>query len=51
MEHHADFAVPVVHKLVVETQHERPYGDGCVGGRVLALGWWVDPGAGDSGED
>ena len=50
MEHHADFAVPVVQRLVVETEHERPRG-GRVRGRVLALGWWVDPEAGQGGEE
>ena len=49
MEHHADFAIPVAQHLVVETDYARPDG-GLVAGRVLALGWWVDPGAGDSGE-
>ena len=42
MEHHADFAIPVTQKLVVETDYERPGGGGTIGGPVLALGWWVD---------
>jgi hypothetical protein len=50
VEHHADFAVPVTQALHVETDYERPDG-GVVAGPVLALGWWVDPRAGDSGEE
>ena len=42
MEHHADFAVPVLHRLRLETSHDRPDGSGKVAGRALALGWWVD---------
>ena len=42
MEHHADFAIPVTQKLVVETDYERPKGEGTIGGPVLALGWWVE---------
>ncbi len=50
MQHHADFAVPVTQRLVVETDHERPGGGGTIAGAVLALGWWVDASAGESGE-
>jgi hypothetical protein len=47
VEHHADFAVPVVRRLRVETSRELPDADGeTVSGPVLALGWWVDPAAG-----
>lgn len=49
MEHHADFAVPCTHGLLVETDYERPDG-GLVAGRVLAFGWWVDPDAGAAAE-
>jgi hypothetical protein len=49
VEHHADFAIPCPHRLFVETSYERPDG-GLVTGRVLALGWWVDPEAGASGQ-
>lgn len=37
--HHADFAIPVTHVLEVTTSSG-------VTGRVIALGWWVDPDAG-----
>jgi hypothetical protein len=50
VEHHADFAVPVLRRLRVETARARPTGDGTVAGDVLALGWWVDPEAGAGGE-
>jgi hypothetical protein len=53
VEHHADFAVPVVRKLRVETSRELPGADReTVAGPVLALGWWVDPdaGTGDAAE-
>ena len=42
MEHHADFAVPVAPTASSSTAP--------LGGRVLALGWWDDRGAGDSGQ-
>jgi hypothetical protein len=42
VEHHADFAIPLAQTLVVETDHQRPNGDGTIAGPVLALGWWVD---------
>jgi hypothetical protein len=52
MEHHADFAIPVTRRLVVETDYARPNGGGTIGGPVLALGWWVDkPGSEPSGEE
>jgi hypothetical protein len=47
---HPDFAVPLVQRLVVETSEPRPSGSGNVGGPALALGWYVDPTAGESGE-
>lgn len=50
MEHHADFAVPVTHRLWVETSVERPDGLGTFAGWVISLGWWVDPGQTDPGE-
>ena len=42
MEHHADFAIPVAQRLLVETDYDRPDGDGRVAGRAIALGWWFD---------
>lgn len=45
MEHHADFAVPVTHDLEVETSADPGDGLPVLAGRVIALGWWVDPGA------
>jgi hypothetical protein len=51
MEHHADFAIPVSHRLVIETDYDRPAGGGKVAGRAIALGWWVDqPGSPPSTE-
>jgi hypothetical protein len=50
VEHHADFAVPVLRRLRVETTRELTDG-GEVGGLVLALGWWVDPDAGTGDDD
>jgi hypothetical protein len=47
---HADFAIPVTQPLVVETDHDRPGGDGTIGGPVLALGWWVEQ-PGDSRQE
>lgn len=41
-EHHADFAVPITHRLWIETNAARRSG-GKVRGYALALGWWVDP--------
>jgi hypothetical protein len=43
VEHHADFAIPVSQKLDVETSADPGDGGPTVAGRVLALGWWVDP--------
>ncbi len=51
MEHHADFAVPVTQRLVLETNHDRPDGAGKIAGRALALGWWVDAGGPPAGEE
>jgi hypothetical protein len=42
VEHHADFAIPVTQRLVVETDYDRPNGGGTIGGPVLALDWWVE---------
>lgn len=50
MEHHADVAVPVTKPLRVRTSVPRPVGEGTVEGEVIAIGWWVDPGAGDGTE-
>jgi len=47
MEHHADFAVPVSQKLDVETTADPGDGRPAIAGRVIALGWWVVPGASD----
>ena len=44
MIHHADFAVPVTQPLSIETDLDRPEGEGKIVGRAIALGWWVDPG-------
>ncbi len=48
IEHHADFAVPITHRLWLETTVPRRNGSGEIAGWGLALGWWVDPG--QSGE-
>lgn len=50
MEAHADFAVPVSQKLEVETSADPGDGKRPIAGRVLALGWWVDPSASEDGE-
>jgi hypothetical protein len=50
IEHHADFAVPITHRLWLETSVEHPDGAGPVQGWAIALGWWVDPGRSDPGE-
>lgn len=44
MEHHADFAVPITHRLWIETTLPRAHGGGTIGGRAIALGWWVESG-------
>jgi hypothetical protein len=36
--HHADFAIPVAQNVTIRTSSG-------VAGRVIALGWWVDPDA------
>jgi hypothetical protein len=46
VEHHADFAVPVSQKLEVETSADPGDGKPRIAGRVIALGWWIDSGAG-----
>jgi hypothetical protein len=50
MDPHPDFAVALVRRLAVETAEPRPGGDGHVRGPALALGWYVDPDAAESGE-
>lgn len=37
MRHHADFAVPITQPM------EASAAGGQIAGRVIALGWWVDP--------
>jgi hypothetical protein len=49
MEHHADFAVPVTHRLWVETTLPREGGNSVIAGWAIALGWWVDPNVNDDG--
>lgn len=36
--HHADFAIPVFQNMTIRTSSG-------ISGRVIALGWWVDPDA------
>jgi hypothetical protein len=43
IQHHADFAVPVVRPLWLETSVPHPAADGAIRGEAIALGWWVDP--------
>ena len=43
MEHHADFAVAVTHVLQVTTTAQPDDDHGPIEGRVIALGWWVQP--------
>jgi len=43
MEHHADFAVPVHHDLRITATVGPNDGFGPIMGRVIALGWWVQP--------
>jgi hypothetical protein len=50
MDPHPDFAVPLTRHLFLETSEQRPDGSGTVGGPALALGWYVDPAAGEDGE-
>jgi hypothetical protein len=49
MEHHADFAVPVTHRLWVETTVPRPTGAGMIEGWAISLGWWVDANLNEDG--
>jgi hypothetical protein len=49
VEHHADFAVPVTHRLWLETSVPRPSGTGTFAGWAIALGWWVGPNVNDDG--
>ena len=50
MEHHADFAIPVEHNLTVTTAVGPDDGLGPLAGRVIALGWWVQPETADDPE-
>ena len=43
MEHHADFAVPVTQPMQVTTTAQPDDGKGPIEGRVIALGWWLQP--------
>ncbi len=47
IEHHADFAVPVTKNMRVTTAAVPDDGLGPIEGEVIALGWWVDPEAGN----
>jgi hypothetical protein len=49
IEHHADFAIPVNHKLWVRTRVSRRNGSGMIEGWVIALGWWVETNVNDDG--
>lgn len=44
MRHHADFAIPVTQAM------EASAAQGSIRGRVIALGWWVDPDPADDPE-
>lgn len=50
IEHHADFAVPINHRLWMETSVSHPTADGTLRGYAIALGWWVEPGQTDPDE-
>lgn len=50
MEHHADFAVPITHRLWIESTVSRDAGGEPIAGWAIALGWWVDPEMGASDE-
>jgi hypothetical protein len=43
MEHHADFAIPVTQHMEVTTIAQPGDEHGPIEGRVIALGWWVQP--------
>ena len=43
MEHHADFAIPVAQRMFVTTSAQPADGIAPLEGRVIALGWWVQP--------
>jgi len=43
MEHHADFAIPVTQRMQVTTAAQPDDEHGPIEGRVIALGWWVQP--------
>jgi hypothetical protein len=50
IEHHADFAIPINHRLWMETIVDHPMAEGTIRGFAIALGWWVDPGQTDPEE-
>jgi drug/metabolite transporter (DMT)-like permease len=50
MEHHADFAIPVSQDLTVAATVGPDDGLGPLAGRVIALGWWVQPDTADDPE-
>ncbi|MDX1449143.1 MAG: hypothetical protein R3246_08790 [Acidimicrobiia bacterium] len=43
MLHHADYAIGISQLLDVTTSVQPDDGLGPLAGRVIALGWWVDP--------
>jgi hypothetical protein len=49
IEHHADFAIPVTHRLYVQTRVPRRNGSGMIAGWVIALGWWVEANVNEDG--
>ena len=49
MEHHADFAVSVTHRLWLETRVPHTSGEGMIRGWAIAPGWWVDANVNDDG--
>jgi hypothetical protein len=49
MEHHADFAVPVTHRMWMRTSVQRRNGTGRIEGWAIALGWWVGPNVNEDG--
>ena len=50
IEHHADFAVPINHRLWLETVTPHPESGEPIRGFAIAFGWWVDPGQTDPEE-
>ena len=49
MEHHADFAVPVTHRIWMRTSVSRRKGPGHIEGWAIALGWWVGANVNEDG--